>query len=159
MNKYGNHVYVIPEDEADRQLADGFVLHHQVKATRIQVMPPAGGWPKVIETFKDEYIPWLRNHHQARVVMLIDFDGNVEQRRIKFEQAIPPEFKDRVFVVGTRDNPEMLKNALNISFEEIGQSLADDCAADITNHWDHEQLQHNDAERQRMDRTVKTFLF
>jgi hypothetical protein len=56
VNKNAPHVYVIPEDDADRQLADGFVLHHGVDARRIQVMPPAGGWREVQRTFQDEYI-------------------------------------------------------------------------------------------------------
>ena len=50
MNKYVECVYVIPEDDADRQIADGFVLHPRVKEAPIQVLPPAGGWPKVLET-------------------------------------------------------------------------------------------------------------
>jgi hypothetical protein len=159
MNKYADHVFVIPEDEADRQIADGFVLHHQVKTTRIQVMPPAGGWPKVLQTFIDEYIQRLKNYHLSRVVLLIDFDGDIDQRLARFEQAIPQDLRNRVFVVGTRDNPEILKNALNLSFEMIGQSLANDCTAAVTVHWDHEQLHHNEAERQRMVQTVKPFLF
>ena len=109
MNKYAPHVFVIPEDDADRQLADGFVFHHEVMNNRIKVMPPAGGWPNVLKTFQDEYIRWLMNYHHGRVVMLIDFDGNVDQRRTLFEQAIPDELKERVFVVGTKDKPEILK--------------------------------------------------
>ena len=64
-----------------------------------------------------------------------------------------------MFVVGSKDKPETLKKALNISFEEIGKSLADDCDAGTTELWGHEQLQHNDAERQRLVQTVKPFLF
>ena len=44
MNKYAPHVYIIPEDDRDRQIAEGFVNHHEVDDRRIQVMPPAGGW-------------------------------------------------------------------------------------------------------------------
>src|SRR5947209_18812124 len=127
MNKYAPHVYVIPEDDRDRQIADGFVLHHQVKDTRIQVVPPAGGWSKVLKTFRDEYIQKIREYPHAHVVMLIDFDGRIDERRAEFEQAIPDDLKVRVFVVGSKDNPETLKKALKISFEEIGKSLANDC--------------------------------
>ena len=56
MNKYAPHVYVIPEDDRDRQIAGGFVGHHQVKDPRIKVMPIAGGWPNVLKTFQEEYI-------------------------------------------------------------------------------------------------------
>ncbi len=160
MNKYAPHVYVIPEDDADRQIADGFVLHPRVKDTRIQVVPPAGGWPKVLKTFRDEYIPKLREHTHAHVVMLIDFDDQVEKRKADFEQEIPAEFKTRVFVIGSKHTPETLKKeAKKKSFEEIGKSLADDCDAGTAALWGHEQLSHNDADRQRLVETVMPFLF
>ena len=159
MNRYVHHVYVIPEDDRDRQIADGFVLHHQVKDARILVVPPAGGWSEVRETFRREYLPKLRDYPGAHVIMVVDFDNQVEKRKASFEQAIPQEFKERVFVVGAKHNPETLKQSLKVSFEEIGKSLADDCDTGTTGHWDHEQLQHNDAERPRLVQTVRTFLF
>ena len=64
-----------------------------------------------------------------------------------------------MFVVGPKNEPEKLKMALKISFEDIGKTLADNCAAGTAEHWDHEQLQHNDAERQRLAQIVKPFLF
>ena len=160
MNKYLPHVYVIPEDDRNRQIAEGFVLHHQVQDTRIKVVPPAGGWVKVLDAFRDEYISKLRRDWpNAHVVMLIDFDDQVENRKAKFRQEIPEDCKTRVFVVGSKSNPETLKSALNVGFEEIGGFLAADCDASTAEHWNHEQLQHNDAERQRLVQTVKPFLF
>ena len=159
MNKYASHVYVIPEDDRDRQLADGFVLHHQVKDSRIQVVPPAGGWAKVLDTFRDEYIPRLRAYPDSHVIMLIDFDDQVEARTAHFDEKIPEEFKARVFVIGSSCTPETLRKALKIGFEEIGRRLADDCAAGTAQYWDHEQLRHNDAARQRLVQTVRPFLF
>lgn len=159
MNKYVEHVYVIPEDDADRQIAVGFVDHHRVRDPRIKVMPVAGGWRNVLKTFRDEYVQKLRDYPKAHVVMLIDFDGYFDQRRAEFENEIPVEIKPRVFVVGSKLTPETLKNALNKSFERIGESLADDCDAGITGLWGHEQLNHNDPDRRRLDQTVKPFLF
>src|SRR5271169_6092781 len=109
MNKYAPHVYVIPEDDADRQIADGFVLHPQVDDRRIQVVPPAGGWSKVLKTFRDEYIPRLRDNQHTHVIMLIDFDDQVETRKADFEKEIPEEFRTRVFVIGSKHTPETLK--------------------------------------------------
>jgi hypothetical protein len=159
VNKYAPHVYVIPEDDRNRQIADGFVLHHQVNYARMQVVPPAGGWSKVLKTFRDEYIPKLRDYPEAFVVMLIDFDDQVEKRKAEFQQEIPVEFKARVFVVGSKHNPETLKKSLKISFERIGESLANDCGVGTAEHWSLHQLAHNDAERQRLAQTVKQFLF
>ncbi len=159
MNKYAPHLYVIPEDDADRQIALGFVDYHKVDDRRIQVMPPAGGWSNVIRIFTVEYVQKLRNCPQAHVVMLIDFDGHISERRAEFEHDIPADLRMRVFVVGSKDNPESLKKGLRSSFEEIGTALAHDCDARTTAVWDHEQLQHNDAERQRLFDTVRRFLF
>lgn len=159
MNKYRPHVYVIPEDDRDRQIADGFVLHPQVNAFRIQVVAPAGGWGRVRDVFRDEYISLLRQNAESHVVMLIDFDDRGEERKAVFESEIPEELKNRVFVVGSKYNPESLKQSLKLNYEEIGQQLADDCAAGTTILWDKEELAHNDAERRRLDQFVKSFLF
>lgn len=159
MSKYGGYLYVIPADDADRQLADGFVLHHRVDNRRVQVMPPAGGWRYVLKTFQDEYVQKLRQNSKAHVVMLIDFDDCFEERRDEFENQIPDDIKARVFVVGPKYTPETLKGALNKSFEKIGISLADDCDAGTEALWDHEQLRHNEADRQRLVQTIKPFLF
>jgi hypothetical protein len=124
MNKYKDHLYIIPEDDRDRQIADGFVLHHAVDVRWVQVMALAGGWSNVLKTFQVEYIQILLNYPNAHVVMHFDFDGHIEERRNEFEQAIPDEFKDRVFVIGAKDNHETLKKGLNTGFEEIGTSFA-----------------------------------
>ncbi|HEX5446772.1 MAG TPA: hypothetical protein VFW87_23340 [Pirellulales bacterium] len=152
-------MYVLPEDDANRQLADGFVLHHQVKEARVQVMPPAGGWSTVLQTFQDEYLPRLGGYPQAHVVLLIDFDGQIESRRSRFAEGIPEELKPRVFVIGMKDTPEALKAALRQGFEQIGARLADDCGVDSAGLWDHDQLSHNEGERQRLVQTIKPILF
>jgi hypothetical protein len=159
MNKYVEHVYVIPEDDADRQIAVGFVNHRRVRDTRIQVMPVAGGWRNVLKTFMDEYIRKLRDYPLAHVVMIIDFDGCFDQRREEFENSIPVDIKPRVFVVGPKHTPETIKGALNKSFEKIGESLADECDAGPAGLWGHVQLNHNDPDRRRLDQTVKPFFF
>ena len=159
MNRHPPHVYVIPEDDADRQLAEGFVEHFDVDERRIKVMPPARGWPNVLKLFEDKYIRTMQNNPHTHVVMLVDFDGCVPERRGKFEVAIPEDVKARVFVIGSLDDPETLKRMLKKSLSQIGTLLAGDCAADTVGHWNHEQLQHNDSERQGLVRTIKSFLF
>jgi hypothetical protein len=159
MNRYESHVYVIPEDDHDRQIAVGFIDHHKVRDSRIQVMPVAGGWRNVLETFRVEYIPKLRDYPKGHVVMLIDFDGDFKRRRAEFEQATPVDLQARVFVVGPERTPEALKNELKKSFEQIGAALADDCDAGTTTFWDYAQLRHNDSDRERLVQTVKPILF
>jgi hypothetical protein len=159
MNRYAAQVYLIPEDDADRQLADGFVLHDQVNASRIQIMPPAGGWSYVLRTFQDEYVSRLRANPKGHVVMLIDFDGDYGSRRAAFERAIPDDLKQRVFVLGPKQTPEILRKELGRSFEQIGLALADDCHAGTAVVWSHEELKHNEPDRQRLFQVVKPILF
>src|SRR5262245_17125751 len=101
MGMFPPHVYVIPEDRADEQLANGFVQYPgPLDVRRISVENPAGGWRHVLKVFEDEYIDLLRRNSNDHVVMLIDFDGYYEERRKEFEAAIPGDLKDRVFVIG-----------------------------------------------------------
>lgn len=161
VNKYKPHVFVIPEDDADRQIADGFVLHPRVAARQVQVVEPAGGWSRVLDTFKEEYVPLLQNAH-THVVMIIDFDGDAAGRRAHFQaeiERLPEGHRARVFVVGPRDTPESLRQSLDKGYEDIGWSLADDCDIERKDTWDHQLLQHNEADRLRLLQTVKSFLF
>ncbi len=158
VNKYKPHLYVIPEDDADRQIADGFVLHARVASRQVQVVEPAGGWSRVLDIFKVEYLPLLQNS-MTHIVMLVDFDGSPAERRAKFEFEITEELRSRVFVVGPLDTPESLRQSIGKDYESIGKALADDCDRGTSDVWGHLQLLHNEAERVRLVGTVKQFLF
>lgn len=53
MNKYKPHVLVLPEDDANRQIANGFLLNSNLNRNAIQILPIAGGWLKVVDTFNE----------------------------------------------------------------------------------------------------------
>ncbi len=90
--------------------------------------------------------------------MLIDFD-EVEYRRSQIDGRIPDDVKSRVFVVGSKDEPETLKGELKLAFEKIGWELAQDCLMDQFKLWRHPQLVHNGAELDRMVAVIKPILF
>src|SRR5204862_1913658 len=113
-----------------------------VAARQVQVVEPAGGWARVLDTFKKEYVPLLQQNGYTHVVMIVDFDGDVAGRRSHFEAGIPQELRTRVFVIGSRDTPESLRQSLGKGYEDIGRSLADDCDGDRRDTWDHELLRH-----------------
>jgi hypothetical protein len=159
VNKYRPHVFVIPEDRADEQIANGFILHDQVKTNRIQVLPCAGGWSSVCEKFETEYIQYLHTFQEGYVVLLIDFDGQYESRRDLFDKLVPDELKDRTFVVGAKETPEILRQTLGMDLEAIGTSLADDCYNETTVVWGHEHLKHNEPDRSRLFQIVRSILF
>ncbi len=52
VNKNSPHVYVLPEDDANRQLANGFWQGLDWKRQRqMYVLPVAGGWREVLNLF------------------------------------------------------------------------------------------------------------
>lgn len=160
VNKYKPHVYVIPEDDAERQVADGFTLHSSVDIRQIDVVRPPGGWSKVLDTFHEQYVSILRGHQYAHVVLLIDFDNSVESRREFIARQIPSDVADRVFVIGPQDEAETLKREFeNGGLESIGTALANDCDRQELTNWCRSQLAHNEAERARLAAIVRPFLF
>lgn len=158
MNRFSPHLLVIPKDDANRQIATGFTLHHAVQSPRMQVMPVAGGWSHVLKTFETEYLRRLQTFSHAHILMLIDFDDDVLPRLAKFHQAIPATLQSRTFVIGTRNTPEILKKALGMTFEKIGLELAAECSSGDRALWSHDELRHNEPEVLRLIETVKPFL-
>ena len=62
INKYKPYIYVLPEDDANRQIANGILLHESVDFRSIQVMPTTGGWTRACDVFVDEYVPLMKNN-------------------------------------------------------------------------------------------------
>jgi hypothetical protein len=150
-------VLVIPEDDADRQLATGFVLEvrHERK---IQVLEEAGGWLSVCEKFRSEHIRGLREYPNRYVVLLLDFDER-DDRADQVMANVPADLKSRVFLLGVRSEPEALKQAGLGRLEDIGRLLAKDCRDGTKNTWGHTLLQHNTPELSRLEQTVRSILF
>jgi len=155
VNKYLDHVVVIPEDDADRQLANGFLLHLSLNSKSIDVRRSAGGWKKVLDIdFLD--LPSLPRRH---LILLIDFDGCFERRKEYFDGQIPDQIRDRVYLIGCLHEPEILKKDCGMGFEAIGESLAESCWKQENGLWDHAELVHNRGELERLMRNVRPILF
>lgn len=157
-NQYKPHILVLPEDDANRQIANGFIQAPNLNARAIQVLPPGGGWAKTMEQFANTYLPTMRKFSHRMMVLLIDFD-NRENRLSYAQSQIPDDLKERVFILGVQSEPENLKQDINKSFEEIGDFLAQDCSDNTNELWGHELLKHNKTELERMIVSVKPFLF
>ena len=157
-NRYKRHVLVLPEDDANRQIANGFFL--RIAGRAWQVLPPAGGWARVIEEFERDHVFTMRRFPDTNIVLMMDFDRQVTERLERVQAVTPPELRDRVFVLGVLSEPEDLKaNLKMMTFEAIGMSLFQDCADDTRRTWSHELLKHNEAEVVRLISSVKPFLF
>lgn len=50
VNVYQQHVLVLPEDDANRQIVNGFLLEPSLNERVIQVLPIAGGWARCATT-------------------------------------------------------------------------------------------------------------
>lgn len=158
INRYKPHLLVLPEDDANRQIANGFLLDSKLNSRAIQVLPEAGGWEDVVEKFKSDYASTMRQYSHRRIALLIDFDQD-ENRLDYVKQNIPSDLEDRVFVLGVLSEPERLRSDIKKNFEEIGETLANDCSDDTNELWGHELLKHNKTELSRMVYSVKPFLF
>ena len=166
-DKFKNHLIIIPEDDANRQIANGFEnALTQKKSKAIQVLPIARGWKKVLDTFHKEHISNMRKYPKRNVLLLIDFDvkegGAGHDHRLDYmKESIPADLKNRVFVLGSLSNPEDLKKANNSpnTFEDIGKALAQDCFDGTNLIWGHDLLDHNQDDLKLMKKSVKPFLF
>ena len=158
VNKYKPHVFVLPEDDANRQIANGFLLDPAIKRT-IQILSPPGGWKKVVEDFKKDLVPGMRKYPERNIVLLIDFDRRAETRLKAVKDEIPTELIDRVSIVGAFSEPEELKSKLGKNFEDIGKSLSSDCSENKRTVWEHELLKHNETELDRMFSALRPILF
>jgi hypothetical protein len=158
VNKYLPHVLVLPEDDANRQLANGF--HLQVpsdRQRRMQVLAPAGGWNEVLNLFNAVHAMEMDRCPSRFMVLLIDFDRAVD-RLEKAKARIPAHLTGRVFILGALSEPHDLKADLG-PYESIGSRTARDCreGTDIT--WGHRLLQHNLGELDRLREHVRPILF
>jgi hypothetical protein len=159
VNGYLPHLLVIPEDDKNREIANGFVLDSRVKTVRIQVLPPAGGWLKVIEKFVGDHVGSMQRFPERRVLLLIDFDDEVVARTAHVQGCIPPTLAGRVFLLGVKSEPEKLTAACKKKTESIGEALAAECASNQAVLWAHPLLAHNAAELARLKAQVNPFLF
>ena len=158
VNKYQPHVLVLPEDDANRQLANGFRLDQYLLNWRIQVLEEAGGWTKVLERFKKDQVVGMNRYPERFMVLLIDFDDHPERLAVA-KAEIPDQLAERVFVLGALTEPEGLKRAGLGSPEEIGLAMAKDCRERTDTIWNHDLLRHNVPELERLLPLVRPILF
>jgi len=155
VNKYQPHILILPDDDANRQLANGFdrsVAHRQ-----FQILPPAGGWGLVCDLMASDHAGFMRRYPNRFMVLLIDFDDQPD-RLEHVKSRIPEDLHERVFVLGALTDPEDLRQGSRIlrndrrpnchRLPKYSQAI-----------WDHELLQHNASELLRVRDAVRNFLF
>jgi hypothetical protein len=166
-NRDKPHVIILPEDEANEKIANGFILSLNINSRAIIIDKYAGGWRKVVSKFTVQLVPEMRRRFiNSIVVLLIDFDcyeGRAYEDRLRqVTLAIPDDLKERVFVLGVLTEPEDLRDAKKKerkTFETIGETLAEGCPDNKSKLWKHELLRHNEDELNRILLSVRPFLF
>lgn len=158
VNKWLPHVLVLPEDDANRQLANGFLLDPLLATRRMQILEEAGGWQEVLNRFREEHVPAMDRYPERFMVLLIDFDRQ-NNRLAEARAVIPEHMQERVFVLGVWTEPEELRQARREPYEEIGLALARDCRDNTSDAWSHELLAHNAGELEGLRNFVRPFLF
>ena len=158
MNKHVPHVLVLPEDDANRQLAVGFLQDPALDGRRIKILPVAGGWEPVLEHFNRDQVRDMERNPLRFMVLLIDFDEHRERLNLA-NARIPAPLRNRVFVLGVWSHPEKLRVNLGQSLETIGTDLARDCRETPDNAWSHRLLSHNASELERLRNSVQPILF
>ncbi len=148
-NKYRPHILVLPEDDADRQIANGFLLHECVQLRSIQILAEAGGWAEVRNVFKDVHTDEMLKYTQRFMILLVDFDEQADRRQV-MKEVIPDSVADRVFVIGLWTEPEDLSRHGFPRREEFGRTLANECYEQRREVWNHDLLKHNADELERM---------
>lgn len=156
-NKFVPHVHVLPEDDANRQIANGFLLDEFLFARRLHVLEEAGGWHQVVERFLRIYVPQMELTPMRLMILLIDCDQHPE-RQEQVKNQIPEHLRERVFVLGVLTKPEDLKRELG-SLESVGLGIARDCRDGTALIWNHSLLRHNTGEIDRLTPRVRPILF
>jgi hypothetical protein len=158
VNRYHPHVFVLPEDHANNQLTNGFLLDVSLSIRQTHVLPVAGGWTQVFERLHSDHVVDMDRWPERLMVLLIDCDGD-EDRLETAKARIPEHLRERVFLLGALRNPEELRTAGLGSYESIGLAMAKDCREGTTTIWGHELLRHNASELARLRNRVWPILF
>ena len=101
INRFKPHLIVITEDQANGEIANGFLLHQNVDPNVIRILPPAKGWINVAEKVEEKHFIFRMIKFKDRFsVLLIDFDRNKDRvtdvwTHLK-ENAVPEELRDRI---------------------------------------------------------------
>jgi len=159
VNRYLPHVLLLPEDDANRKIAQGFILELSLPYSRnIQVLVEVGGWMEVLDHFQRVYQRDMDQFPKTFLILLVDFDG--DKNRLNYLRTkIPDRLRDRTFVLGTLSEPEELKKEPRRSYETIGQGLAKDCRDGTDEIWSHPLLKHNAPEVFRLREHLRPILF
>jgi hypothetical protein len=157
VNKYRPHILVLPEDEATRQMANGF--YQNIPDQRYtQILPVAGGCDHVVDCFKSDYMSSMEAYENRHFVLVIDFDKR-PNRLQHIKTQIDQRIMSRVFILGAFLEAEDLRRSVGENLETIGLLLAQDCQNQTMNTWKTPLFDHLQDEIERARLTLRPLIF
>lgn len=163
-NVYRPHLFILPEDKANHDIANGFrldlphTISHQVK-----ILHFVGGIPAIKASIQSNEAKGLNQYAERFLAVLVDFDGKGKSRYDEIVDTVPLDLRNRVFILGSLQEPENLRSSLVTqnkvdpnTWEKIGSLLATDCLTGKAVTWRHEQLKHNRSELNRLSVLLHT---
>lgn len=159
-NRYKPHLLVWFEDDAYREIGNGFVENPALDLrVTDRSKPPFGGWHKVVDELDNINTYKMSKYTDRYILLLVDYDRSSD-RLNQINDKIPEYLKDRIFTLGAFSEQEDLRAQLNMSFERIGRVLSQECSEKKWALWEHDLLKHNKSELGRMMApSVRRFLF
>ena len=157
VNRSRPHIFVLPEDDANKDILNGFFTDPSTSSRQVHIAHAAGGWIKVRDQFLEEHVSLMDQNPQRLMILLIDLDNDTN-RLDSLREKIPSHLQSRVFILSTLSEPEDLKAALG-SLEKIGLAMALDCREGTSDAWQHPLLRHNEPEVLRLRESACSILF
>jgi hypothetical protein len=143
VNRYKPHLLILPEDDANRQIAVGFATAVDEACSRqLQILEVAGGWLAAVNRFLSDHVRYMQDYPDRHMLLLIDFDGDPARLQTVRGQ-IPSTLAARVFVLGALTEPEDLRRQGLGTYEQIGRTIATECFSEEGGLWSHTLLSHN----------------
>lgn len=168
INRQRKHVIFFGEDEATRNLAQGFCESEKINDLKCEVWSTYGtGWQSTIDAIETVR---MSRYPQTHLVLVIDLDRRGEDRiaALKREIANCP-CKDRVYIIGCTKDVQALQRSFTpvnsigkLSAQETGRTIADRSSKDVScmeGVWGDSSLVHNKDELERLCRNLKDVIF
>lgn len=147
VNRYQPYLIVLFEDQAYKDIFLGFEMFDH---KQISMKPVFQGFDDVFFqlTNSDSLTSKeLRQYNSSYVLALIDadLDSQSESKINQLRDALPNEYKDRIFIMGSKYEAEHIKRAIinEGKWEKISQKLENSCRAGDCKLWEDEMLKHN----------------
>lgn len=161
-NKYRQHLDILCEDMINKEVVQGIIeVLDYSSQSRIQFLDIARGWSKCFSRLEHSIADELNLYEGKHLLIVMDFDNDIIGRRTQLKDILDknPTLANRVFLIGSSSEPEMLKANLNLTGhnDDVGRSLLQDCTEGNT-LWNSKDLNHNLDELIRLKQYTKNFI-